>query len=70
MLWIVSNLNPCSAAPTKPPIKVWDEEDGIPFHQVIKFKLLQLTSDKITINLYFSMGSFLHNYLQLQSQTQ
>ena len=25
------------AAPAKPPISVWEEEDGIPFHQVIRF---------------------------------
>ena len=36
------------AAPANPPIRVCDEEDGIPFHQVIKFHAMAaITPDKI-----------------------
>jgi hypothetical protein len=28
------------AAPAKPPINVWDEEEGIPDHQVSKFQII------------------------------
>ena len=32
---------PCAiAAPANPPINVCEEEDGIPFHQVIKFQVI------------------------------
>ena len=36
--WIASKPFAMMAAPAKPPISVWEEEDGIPFHQVIRFQ--------------------------------
>ena len=46
--WIASKPFAMMAAPAKPPISVWEEEDGIPFHQVIKFHAIAaITPDKI-----------------------
>src|SRR3970040_765707 len=40
------------AAPAKPPIKVCDELEGIPCHQVIKFQIIAaITPAKITTRL-------------------
>ena len=40
------------AAPAKPPIKVWDELEGIPCHHVIKFQIIAaITPDSITTKL-------------------
>ena len=37
------------AAPAKPPIKVCEEEEGIPYHQVSKFqKMAAIKPEKIT----------------------
>ena len=37
--WIPLTESACAmAAPANPPIKVWEEEDGIPYHQVNKFQ--------------------------------
>ena len=36
--FILSNPACAIAAPAKPPIKVWDEEDGIPYHHVRRFQ--------------------------------
>ena len=37
------------AAPAKPPIKVCEEEEGIPYHQVSKFqKIAAIKPEKIT----------------------
>ena len=37
------------AAPANPPIKVWDEEDGMPYHQVSKFQnIAAINPEKIT----------------------
>ena len=44
------------AAPAKPPIKVCEDEEGIPFHQVIKFQTIAAnTPDNITVKLMFSV---------------
>ena len=32
------------AAPAKPPIKAWEEEEGIPNHQVSRFQIIAATS--------------------------
>lgn len=37
------------AAPANPPISVWDEEEGIPLHQVHRFQMMAaITPDKMT----------------------
>ena len=44
-------LNPPAAiaAPANPPIKVWEEEEGIPSHQVSRFQAIAAISpEKIT----------------------
>ena len=47
---IASNVPACAiAAPAKPPIKVWDEEEGIPNHQINKFQAMAaINPEKIT----------------------
>ena len=41
-----------TAAPAKPPIRVWDEEEGIPYHQVRRFHMMAaIRPDKITTNI-------------------
>jgi hypothetical protein len=45
------------AAPANPPIKVCEEEEGIPYHQVKRFqKIAAMRPDKITGNV---MNSFI-----------
>ena len=48
------------AAPAKPPIRVCEEEDGIPFHQVTRFQVIAaITPANIMgrdILLYHSLG--------------
>ena len=37
------------AAPANPPIKVWEEEDGMPYHQVSRFQIMAaIKPDNIT----------------------
>jgi len=37
------------AAPANPPIKVWEEEEGMPSHQVARFQMMAATMpEKIT----------------------
>ena len=38
--WIASNPFAMMAAPANPPIRVCEEEEGIPFHHVIKFQVI------------------------------
>ena len=47
---IAAKVPACAmAAPAKPPIKVWDEEEGIPNHQVNKFQAMAaINPEKIT----------------------
>ena len=48
------------AAPKNPPIKVWEDEDGIPSHQVRRFQAIAATSpEKITSKVIkFSLTIF------------
>src|SRR5437762_1088952 len=40
------------AAPTNPPIKVCEELDGIPYHQVMRFHMIEaINPERITIRL-------------------
>ena len=42
------------AAPAKPPIRVCEEEEGIPDHQVAKFQIMAATMpEKITGNVMY-----------------
>ena len=44
------------AAPANPPIKVWEEEEGIPYHQVSKFqKIAASKPENITGNVMKSL---------------
>ena len=44
------------AAPANPPIKVCDDEDGMPYHQVNKFqKIAAINPEKITGNVINSL---------------
>ena len=52
--WIASK--PCAmiAAPANPPIRVWEEEEGIPFHQVNRFHAIAaITPDRIIGNVIY-----------------
>ena len=45
------------AAPTKPPTRVWDELDGNPHHQVIKFQVIAaIRAAPITLR-FITLGS-------------
>src|SRR5574344_19469 len=37
--WMAANPFAMMAEPAKPPISVWDDEEGIPFHQVSRFQM-------------------------------
>jgi hypothetical protein len=46
---------PAIAAPTNPPTSVWDELDGSPSHQVIRFQIIAATTaDAINVNVIIS----------------
>ena len=48
------------AAPANPPIKVWEEEDGMPDHQVAKFQIMAATTPaKITGNVIYCSNTVL-----------
>jgi len=52
--WIASK--PCAmiAAPANPPIRVWEEEEGMPFHQVNRFHAIAaITPDRIIGNVIY-----------------
>ena len=38
--WIASNPFAMMAAPANPPIRVCEEEEGMPFHQITKFQVI------------------------------
>ena len=43
------------AAPANPPIRVCDDDDGMPFHQVYKFQMIEATTpDKIIGKVIYS----------------
>ena len=49
-----------NAAPAKPPIKVWDEDDGIPNHHVSKFKnIAAIKPEKITGSVMYYLKTVL-----------
>ena len=57
-LYQLTTLKPeCAiAAPANPPINVCEDEDGMPFHQVIKFQIIAaIIPDKITTKSIFSV---------------
>ena len=54
-------INPCvMAAPANPPIKVWEDEEGIPYHHVSKFQMIAATKPaKITWSVINSLKTVL-----------
>ena len=53
--------NACAiAAPAKPPLKVWEEEEGMPYHQVSRFqKIAAIKPANITGNVMYSLCTVL-----------
>ena len=51
--------NPCLAAtaPTMPPMRAWDEEEGSPFHQVRRFQMMAPMSAAMTVSRSIFEGS-------------
>ncbi len=48
-IWMAENPNPINAAPTKPPIRAWDELEGMPNHQVIMFQMIAESKAAIAV---------------------
>ena len=58
---LITSKPPCAtAAPAKPPIRVCDEEDGIPNHQVNKFHAIAASIPaSITTRFIFMVSAVL-----------
>ena len=53
--WIEPKPLAMIAAPAKPPINVWEEEEGIPFHHVNKFHIIAaITPDRMIGKVIYS----------------
>ena len=39
-----------TTAPAKEPIKAWEEEEGMPYHQVMRFQAIAAMRAAVTIN--------------------
>jgi hypothetical protein len=48
------------AAPANPPIRVWDEEEGMPYHQVRRFQeMAAIKPARITCRVIYSLNTVL-----------